>query len=166
MKKLLIFAVTSMLLITGCLKKDTTCDLEDSPIVAPASEQLALEDSLTAHGITATKHSSGLYYTIQEPGSGATVQNLCSVVSVFYKGSFMNGKGFDSSLTAPVAFQLGRVITGWQKGIPLVSKGGEINLYIPPSLGYGSSDYKDQYGNVIIPGNSILIFNVKVNDIQ
>lgn len=166
MKKLWIFAVTSVLLMTGCLKKDTTCNYEDSPIVAPATEQLALEDSLTAHGITATKHPSGLYYTIQQPGSGTIVQNLCSVVSVFYKGSFMNGKGFDSSLAAPVGFQLGRVITGWQKGIPLVKKGGEITLYIPPSLGYGPTDIKDQNDNVVIPANSILIFNVKVNDIQ
>jgi FKBP-type peptidyl-prolyl cis-trans isomerase FkpA len=35
-------------------------------------------------------------------------------------------------------------------------------LYIPPTLGYGSREIKDNLGNVIIPANSILIFDIEL----
>jgi FKBP-type peptidyl-prolyl cis-trans isomerase FkpA len=60
---------------------------------------------------------------------------------------------------------LGQVIPGWQKGIPLVKGGGSINLYIPPSLGYGANAYPPT-GTVIIPGGSNLVFNVNVISIK
>ena len=63
-------------------------------------------------------------------------------------------------------FQLGQVIVGWQKGLPLISKGGDITLYIPPTLGLWSQQVQDSHGNVVIPGNSYLIFNINMVDIQ
>jgi FKBP-type peptidyl-prolyl cis-trans isomerase FkpA len=63
-----------------------------------------------------------------------------------------------------VVFVLGSLIEGWKKAIPLLRKGGEMNMYIPPSLGYGGTDMKNNAGVVIIPKNSILIFNVKLTD--
>jgi FKBP-type peptidyl-prolyl cis-trans isomerase FkpA len=160
---LLVFSI----LITGCAKKDPTCGYTDSIVVAPSSEMASLQDSLTAHGITATQHPSGIYYKINAAGGGQSVANLCTSVTVTYKGMFFNGKVFDSTgMNRTATFQLGEVIVGWQKGIPLVSSGGRIDLYIPPALGYGSSPIKDNYGNVVVPGNSYLIFNVHVTDIQ
>ena len=87
--------------------------------------------------------------------------NLCSNVTVTYKGSYFNGNVFDSTAAGSAAtFQLGQVIPGWQKGVPLISKGGDITLYIPPSLGYGPQGYG------IIPGNAYLIFDIHIIDIQ
>jgi FKBP-type peptidyl-prolyl cis-trans isomerase FkpA len=63
-------------------------------------------------------------------------------------------------------FVLGTLIDGWKIGVPLIKKGGQIRLYIPPSLGYGSSDVRDNQGRVIIPGNSILIFDITLIDLQ
>jgi FKBP-type peptidyl-prolyl cis-trans isomerase FkpA len=51
---------------------------------------------------------------------------------------------------------LGQLIVGWQKGLPLISSGGKITLYIPPSLGYGSAAAGS------IPANSILIFDIEL----
>ena len=87
----------------------------------------------------------------------------CSTVTVKYKGTLTNGTGFDSSYkVAPdgYPFQLGQLIPGWQIGIPLVKSGGSINLYIPPSLGYGAS------GSGPIPPNAILIFKIDLVNIQ
>ncbi len=93
--------------------------------------------------------------------------SLCSTVAVFYRAGFFNGKGFDSTATgAPAIFQLGQVIPGWQKALPLVAKGGDITLYIPPSLAYGSKSVKDSSGNVVIPANSNLVFRVLIADVQ
>lgn len=55
---------------------------------------------------------------------------------------------------------------GWQKGLPYIKGGGKIKLYIPPSLGYGAKDVKDDMGNVIIPANSILVFSLELTDVK
>lgn len=168
MRQLLILSLLGLLFLAGCKKNmSSTCGYSVSTIIAPVIEQQALHDSLTAHGITATLNSTGFYFNINAAGSGPSATNLCSTFSVFYKGGFLNGHVFDSSRNgAPVIFSLGQVIPGWQKGLPLVSKGGDITLYIPPSLAYGSTDVKDSSGNVVIPANSILVFRVIVADLQ
>jgi len=168
MKKLLFPSLIALMFLGSCLKKgDNKCNYTDSNIVAPQAEQNALLDSLTAHGIVdAIPHPSGFYYTITNPGSGAFVSNLCTTIATYYRGGFFNGQSFDSSLVEPAAFQLGGVIAGWQKGIPLIKKGGEITLYIPPSLGFGSTDRKDMNGNIVIPANSYVVFNITLVDLQ
>lgn len=168
MRKLLTASVIAILILGGCIKKDNKCNYSDSTIIVPDTEKQTLQDSLTAHGITAAVHASGFFYKINSQGSGQSVSNLCSTVSVEYKGEFFNGKIFDSTATGNIAnFQLGRVIPGWQKGVPLVSKGGNITLYIPPSLAYGANPVKDnQTGVVIIPGNSYLVYKILIVDIQ
>ncbi len=144
-----------------------SCSYSASPIIAPVAEQEALHDSLSAHGINATLDPSGFFYNINQSGSGPSATSLCSTLAVFYRGGFLNGSGFDSTSTAsPTIFQLGQVIPGWQKALPLVAKGGDITLYIPPSLGYGDKPVKDNYGNVVIPANSNLVFHVVIADVQ
>lgn len=151
-----------ILLSAVCLScsKDDTCSYNDSTVTASASETAAVESYLTNAGITgAQKHPSGFYYKITQQGTGNAVVNLCSVVSVNYSGRLTNGTYFDPTTPGTMrsaAFQLGGVIVGWQKGIPLISSGGKITLYIPPSLGYGNNP------NGIIPANSILIFDVEL----
>ncbi len=155
----------------GCKKNsapvDNSCNYSPSTIVAPLAEQQALQDSLNAHGIQATRDSSGFFYTINKPGSGDSVTSLCTTIAVFYRGGFLNGKGFDSTTTNPAVFQLWQVIPAWQKAIPLITKTGDISLYIPPSLGYGSKDVTNpSTGAVVIPANSNLVFRVVIADIQ
>mgnify|MGYP001550173776 CR=1 FL=1 len=141
---------------------NNTCVYNESTVVAPQSEQQALLDSLNAHNILATKDSAGFYYTINSPGTAPAVANLCSNITVFYRGSFFNGVAFDSTTTGNSAtFELGQVILGWQKGIPLIKNTGDITLYIPPSLGYGSEPVTNpNTGAILIPANSYLIFRV------
>ncbi len=168
MKRLLSASVMTLLILGSCVKNETKCNFNDSTVTASDSEKHALQDSLTAHGIIATAHPSGFFYTINNQGTGQAVSNLCSNLTVTYKGSLLNGHVFDSTATGNVAnFQLGNVIVGWQKGVQLISKGGDITLYIPPSLGYGANPVTDpNTGAVVIPGNSNLIFTVHIADIQ
>ena len=48
----------------------------------------------------------------------------------------------------------GRVIAGWELGIPGMQVGGRRQLIVPPELGYGSRDYLG------VPGGSILVFTI------
>ncbi|MBS1735035.1 MAG: FKBP-type peptidyl-prolyl cis-trans isomerase [Bacteroidetes bacterium] len=167
MNKIILLVLLMAIVFVSCTK-DNKCLYNDSTLVAPQTEIDNLRDSLTAHGITATLHPSGFYYNIEKQGSGGVVSNLCTTVFVDYKGSLLNGNIFDSTVTNnPTYFQLGQVIVGWQKGIPLLNKDGVINLFIPPTLGYGYKDVKNpQTGQVIIPSGSNLVFHVHVADIQ
>ncbi len=96
-------------------------------------------------------------------GSGA-VATSGKYVTVHYVGTLTNGSKFDSSRDRfqPFSFTLGagKVIQGWEKGIPGMKVGGIRKLVIPSSLGYGSVE---QQG---IPANSTLIFDVELLSVK
>ncbi len=162
MKKIVLF-LSLPLLVMMCIScsKSSSCTSVDTNKVATAEEIANLKDSLEKYNIDAIQHPSGIFYKIINPGSGGIVSNLCTQVSATYWGGFFDGRSFDQSAT-PLTFTLGATIVGWHKGIPLVKEGGEIEIYIPPSLGYGNEDMKDNNGVVVIPKNSYLVFKVKV----
>lgn len=138
--------------------KDEKCDYTDSTVTASAGETTSVLTYINNNGITGTTlHPSGFYYKITQTGAGAAVVNLCSMVAVKYTGKLTNGTVFDQTTGAEVrSFPLGQVIVGWQKGVPMISSGGKITLYIPPSLGYGINPVG------IIPPNSILVFDIEL----
>ena len=162
MKNLLLCLLTLSCILTGCLKKETGCPPPKN-IVASQPEQQMIADYLAAQNISARKHGSGLYYYISQQGTGDSPNN-CSSIVINYTGHLASGSKFDEGKN--VAFTLGSLIEGWKIGLPLIQKGGKIKLYIPPSLGYGSSDIRDNNGNVVIPANSMLIFDITLLDFQ
>ncbi len=88
-------------------------------------------------------------------------------ITVNYVGMFEDGTVFDASAKHPetangFSFTLGTdpVIQGWQQGLVGMKVGGKRHLVIPPELGYGPNDYGP------IPGNSTLIFDVELLEVQ
>lgn len=148
----LVFSMILALGLTGCSNKDK----EEHRCTTAAEDDATMQSYISTNGITATKHASGLYYQIIEPGSGAT-PTISSTVKTNYTGKFTNNTSFDSGT---VSFPLGNVIEGWQIGIPLIKQGGKIKLIIPPYLAYGCYDYRG------IPGNSVLVFDVELLEVQ
>ena len=70
----------------------------------------------------------------------------------------------DGSPGTPFAFTLGtgKVIAGFDQGIPGMKVGGTRRLVIPSTMAYGAVDQKDGAGNVTIPANSTLLYEVKL----
>lgn len=87
-------------------------------------------------------------------------------VYVHYTGTLENGTKFDSSYDRgqPLPFVLGSgmVIRGWDQGILGMRVGEKKHLVIPPELAYGAQSITDNQGNVIIPRNSTLVFDVEL----
>jgi len=160
MLRSLAFALTLIVFLGGCLKESQRkCSYDECAYKAPASEIQAVKDYLAAHNITATEHCSGLFYRVENPGTG-TRPNGCSYVLANYKGMLTNGYVFDESRPGGVPFEMNGVIPGWTNGLQQVKAGGRIHLYIPPSLGYGSAANGD------IPAYSILIFEVDLLGVE
>lgn len=151
MNKIIPFLFVSVLFFVSCSKTETC---PNPTTEAPSSEITTLETYLNSNNIIATKDSRGFYYTILTAGGDSKPDN-CSTVKVKYKGWLTNNSVFDEQ-TNVQTFALKNLIVGWQEGIPLIGITGKIRLYLPPSLGYGSTA---QNG---IPANSILIFDVEL----
>lgn len=117
-----------------------------------------IEEYVAANQLKGQFTSSGLYYTIDEAGTGGSPSQT-SIVKVEYTGYLLDGTKFDGTTAGqPIEFGLNQVISGWQEGIPKYQKGGKGKLIIPSELAYGNIA---QQG---IPANSILVFDVYLVD--
>lgn len=96
-----------------------------------------MEENAKKEGVITTE--SGLQYKVIEPGSGKS-PGPQDQVTVHYRGSFIDGKEFDSSFKKkkPATFAVNRVIKGWSEGLQLMKQGGKSQLFIPQNLAYGS----------------------------
>ena len=149
------------LTLGSCLKSNDGCDFSPCGIVATQAEVQEIHAHLASNNITnATQHCSGMFYVIENAGTGGT-PTACSDVRVSYIGKLGDGSVFEPQST-PVNFSLNNLIDGWRIGLPLIKSGGRIILFIPPSLGFGNVDRVDENGNVVIPANSMVIFEINL----
>ncbi len=159
----IVVCVTMSVALSGCLKSDVvqTSNCQSGSAGTPTAEEMtALQAYITSNGITATQHASGtFFYRIVTQGTGAT-PTLANTVTVKYTGSLTNGTIFDQNTTG-ASFLLSSLIIGWQRGLPLIQKGGTIILYLPAALAYGCSSSVPG-----IPPGSITIFSIELIDIQ
>jgi FKBP-type peptidyl-prolyl cis-trans isomerase FkpA len=162
MKRLMIVAAAAVF-FSGCLKSEDEvppCSYNECGVKAPAAEIENVKAYLLQNSLTPTEHCSGMFYSIDSVGTG-TAPTACAAIAARYKGMLTNGAVFDSGVLTST---LTRLIPGWRNGLPKIKAGGGMRLYIPPTLGYGAEDVKNpNTGQVVIPGNSILVFEVKLD---
>ena len=105
---------------------------------------------------------SGLVYRSLKDGSGPSPA-ATDTVKVHYRGSFPDGKEFDSSFkrNQPAEFPLNRVIKCWTEGVQKMKVGGKAKLTCPSGIAYGERGA----GNVI-PPNATLVFEVELLGVQ
>jgi FKBP-type peptidyl-prolyl cis-trans isomerase FkpA len=101
---------------------------------------------------------SGLVYRALTEGKGAS-PTAADTVKVHYRGTFPDGKEFDSSYkrNAPAEFPLGQVIKCWTEGVQRMKVGGKAKLTCPPAIAYG-----ERGAGGVIPPHATLQFEVEL----
>ena len=108
-----------------------------------------------------TKTASGIVITTLKDGSGASPKST-DTVKVHYRGTFTDGKEFDSSYKRgqPATFPLNQVIPCWTEGVQTMKIGGKAKLLCPPELAYGKRGAPG-----VIPPDTTLLFEVELLEI-
>jgi peptidylprolyl isomerase len=118
----------------------------------------------TVNGDTTTT-STGLKFLETALGGGNLV-GFCQTVSIHYEAYLTDGTKFDDSRARelPLVFTpgVGDLIDGLEQGVSTMRGGGKRRLVIPPSLGFGDTDRRNEAGQVIVPGGSTVIYDIEV----
>ncbi len=137
-----------------------------------AKDEKALKQFFTKKALNPTATGSGMYYSIQQEGSGEKPRTGYNV-KMNYTGYLLDDTKFDSNVdtafnhTTPFEFKLGTnaVIKGWDEGVALLNKGSKATFYIPSHMAYGSMARPGSDANPKgIPANSCLVFEVELLD--
>lgn len=139
--------LTSSALALALLAVLPVCSAQTDAAIAAASKE-------TGAKVTA----SGLVYLSLKEGTGAKPA-ASDRVKVHYKGSFPDGREFDSSYkrNAPTEFPLNRVIPCWTEGVQMMKVGGKAKLTCPSAIAYG-----ERGAGGVIPPNATLQFEVEL----
>lgn len=100
----------------------------------------------------------GLQYKVITDGNGAT-PGPNDMVTVNYRGTFVNGAEFDSSIKRgrPAEFPVTGVIPGWTEALEKMKVGSKWDVYVPSNLAYGPNGRPPLVGP-----NETLIFEVEL----
>ena len=116
----------------------------------------AIDASAKEAGAVVT--ASGLVYRSLKDGTGASPK-ASDTVKVNYRGTFPDGKEFDSSYkrNQAIEFPLGNVIKCWTEGVQRMKVGGKAKLTCPATIAYG-----ERGAGGTIPPNATLLFEVEL----
>lgn len=106
--------------------------------------------------------TSGLQYRILEKGDGKQATAF-DVVSVHYRGRFIDGTIFDSSYERgqPQVFPIKGVIPGWSEALQMMHVGDKWEIFIPHYLAYGEGGFGHEIGPCMT-----LIFEIELVSIN
>ena len=127
-------------------------------VTLPAAwSQNAVTDA-SAKEVGAVVTATGLVYRSLKDGSGASPL-ASDTVKVHYRGTFPDGKEFDSSYKRgePIEFPLNGVVKCWTEGVQRMKVGGKAKLTCPPAIAYG-----ERGAGRTIPPNATLLFEVEL----
>jgi FKBP-type peptidyl-prolyl cis-trans isomerase FkpA len=110
---------------------------------------------------------SGYFYYFTDPDASGGRPNANSTVEVVYRIEGLDGTVFiESNLGETERIELSQSVVGLQLGMPNFSVGTKGFLILPSRLAYGKKGYTDDYGDEIIPPNTVLVIYVELIEVH
>ena len=158
--KILALVLMPLGVLTACDQKQSDAATTGSYDTSADSNKRYLADYAARPGVT--KLPDGLMYRVIKAGTGPQTQKDNDVVTVYYKGSLINGKVFDQTKPEePIQFPVGGVIPGWTEALKKMKTGDTWEIVVPSDLGYGSEGAGDA-----IPPDQTLIFTIELAKVE
>lgn len=109
------------------------------------------------------KTAAGALYRIVREGEGEAPSRRDQFLLNF-EGSLPDGEVFVSSYQSgkPSTFSYDSIISGWQEVLPMMKPGSEVEVVVPPELGYGERGLASQG----VPANATLKFKLELVEIK
>ena len=165
--------IVLLVLLTGC---DAPVQVPDDPGNNQVGEQFIREnqymqqrhqDHISAFlervGWDAEVTPSGLWIVVEEAGDGKRIEENMRVTYAF-ESTLLDGRPcYEASEEQPKQITVGKggVESGVEQGLQKLSVGAEAIFLIPPHLGHGNFGDRRK-----IPGNSVLIYRLKVLKVE
>lgn len=107
-----------------------------TPAEQALAEDKVIQDYFAANNITdVIADTSGVYIQHITEGTGSN-PSLSDYITVKYAIYNLPAEKLLKEVKTPVSLNLGKLMTGWQIGIPYMKKGGEAYLYMPSKHAY------------------------------
>ncbi|HVZ26699.1 MAG TPA: FKBP-type peptidyl-prolyl cis-trans isomerase [Sediminibacterium sp.] len=147
-------------------QQEATLDYQKEMENEKDREVKELKDFVKNKGIKTVATPSGALVEVTNPGDSYKA-DTGTQARVLYRGTFLNGKEFETNMKGPnqqplhVIIGQNTVIPGMDEGLRLFGKGGKGKIYVPAMLAYG------QGGNPpVIPAFANLVFEVELVDVS
>ncbi len=129
-------------------------------------EKVLLKQYIRDAKIEIPPMEDGIYYVVQQTGSGPVVATGDTVV-IHYEGHFLNGKFFDSTRrrNEPLQFVYGQqwqVIAGLEKAIGKMHEGDKALVIIPSEQAFGA----DGSAVGIVPPFTPVVFEIELISVK
>jgi FKBP-type peptidyl-prolyl cis-trans isomerase FkpA len=141
----------------------------DQAMAAKSKEEGSqfLQKNGKAEGVYLSAGGSGLQYKILTEGKGPKPTDE-DIAVVHYIGTLINGTEFENTINRgkPVELPIAKLpFSGLREALKLMPVGSKWQLFLPSALGAGEKVISTTNG-IVIPGNSVLIFEMQLLSIK
>lgn len=163
----------SILLVAGCdppvqeQKEQSTDVVSEQLIRANQYMQQRHQDQISAFldrvGWNAEVTPSGLWIVIRKPGEGRRITENSRVTYTFESTLLDGTPCYSASVEHPKEIVVGQgaLESGVEEGLKKLLEGSDAVFLIPPHLAHGNFGDREK-----IPGNSVLIYSLKVLKVE
>lgn len=152
------FYIIILIGLSACLK------VENSVQKQQEADDQAINNFLQRNNIKATKSATGLYYVLDNIGTGEQASSTSQIASIDVDVFLLGGSRFITEKDVVYRFQNGLLMQGILEATTLLKEGGRGRFYIPSALAFGQNT--GTVNGVTVPPNSVLYAEVALNDIR
>ena len=160
MKKYILLLIAVTLFYASCSKSKDT-EVLPSPFIQLGEDLKVINKFIADNKLSVTNLApTGIYYHISDSGNTQSRPTTLSFTTARYTGRLLNGTTFTHQDSAK--FELRYALPGFQLGLPLIGKGGKIELILPSGYAYDRQGSNDK----LVAPNEVVYYEIELLDFK